>query len=221
MAKITFIHDDWSHSLSFESINPIIITSYDEKGNFVESHECVDGEQIALEKNDRIRVSKAGENGNVVNKYEIVNSDLISLEGSSVYSTEAALHINKAEGKSCINSLRACFTENSNSYITSFLIKIFVDSLGEGGSPKSGVFCYDYNNNLINISEFFVLLLEKLVLEIKNETKEAKANFIKRGSEIKNHFEHTKQLLIKAGWKEQTPFSKAEQNRFKEVITSR
>jgi hypothetical protein len=145
----------------------------------------------------------------------------ITVDRENEYSIEAALHINKAEGKSCMNSLKACFNENSNSYITSFLIKIFVGSLGEGGSPRSGVFCYDYNNNLITISEFFVLLLKNLALGVKNGTKEVKANFMKRGIEIKTHFEHTKQLLIKAGWKERTPFSKEDQARFKEIIVSR
>jgi hypothetical protein len=180
-----------------------------------------DSKHVSLESTTPFRCTESDENGNIIQVYDVVEDKTIAFANENEYSTEAALHIDKAEGRSCLNSLESCFTQNSNNYISSFLIKIFVSSIGAGGSPNSGVFCYDSKENLITISEFFILLLKKLAVGFQNETKEAKNEFIKRGKEIQSHFEYTKKLLIQSGWKERTPFSRQEQDKFTKIIKNR
>jgi hypothetical protein len=136
-------------------------------------------------------------------------------ENNYDYSTEAILPVN--EDKACLQALQMCLAANSNNEtISKFLILIFLKGIGNDGK---GVSYLDENKKPINVSTYFSILLSKIPDEsnkFKNET--ARNEYQKRRRDINVYFENTKQLLIKYGWKERTPFTKTEIRNFEDII---
>jgi hypothetical protein len=126
------------------------------------------------------------------------------------YSKEAILRLNI--GHAYRPLLDACDRYDNNKSVTTFLLTIFIGSLGEkGDSNKRGARFLDEYGEDIGIVEYVERLFGKLP---KTHDKE----IIKRREEIHRYFLKVHKTLVSAGWKENTIFDKEAINNFEKII---